>query len=85
MTTQWYLDMASRLDSVTSDLRNGNPVKHYDKLKKLNTAKAVMESTYYVVNLFGQTKESREAQEKSLSLLELAKTLIIKRYNTIHS
>lgn len=82
--TKWYLEQAKKLDSVTRDLRVGNPLKHQERLAKIDKASIIIDTAFAVVHAFRKTKESQETYESSIALIALGREAVINQYNLIH-
>lgn len=63
--TEWYIKQAKKLDAVTRDLRIGNPVKHRERLAKIDKASVIIDTAFAISNSFGRTKETEAAQESA--------------------
>lgn len=84
MTTAWYIEQSRKLDAVTRELRIGNPLKHQERLRKIDKASVIMETVFAVSNAFGRTKQTEEAQVAAKAIIELGRQSIIKQFNKVY-
>jgi hypothetical protein len=82
--TKWYIEQAKRLDAVTRDLRNGNPIKHRAKLAKIDKASVIIGTVFAITNALGRTKETEEAQKAATSLIFIYREGVISNFNKIY-
>jgi hypothetical protein len=81
--TAWYIKQSKRLDAVTKDLRVGNPLKHRERLRKVDVMKDAVNLLQVGGNFEGHQLYTRY-QESATALLELFRVALINQFNKVH-